>query len=117
VLVDTLRAATATGLSEVTLRDYPWFYGASRINAFLRGDLAVADAWDDREGSPKPPDSAVALRGRIVDLHGNPVAGATVVAWSGTLEGDATRAYLRVPDGQDPHMHYMGTCPDASAPP
>jgi hypothetical protein len=86
---------------------------ASRDNAFLRGDLEVAHAWDDRLGGPKPPDGAVALRGRVIDLHGNPVAGATVVAWSGTLEGDATRAYLRVPDGQDPHATYTGTAPPA----
>ena len=44
LLVDTLRAATASGLSEVKLRDLqglPWFIEAFRVNAFLRGDLAV----------------------------------------------------------------------------
>jgi hypothetical protein len=116
LLVDTLGAATAGGISEVKLRDLPdlpWFPAASRVNAFLRGDLAVAHAWDDRVGGPKSPDGAVALRGRVIDLHGNAVAGATVVAWSGTLEGDATRAYLRVPEGQDPHATYTGTAPPA----
>jgi hypothetical protein len=116
LLVDTLSAATAGGISEVKLRDLPdlpWFPAASRVNAFLRGDLAVAHAWDDRVGGPKSPDGAVALRGRVIDLHGNAVAGATVVAWSGTLEGDATRAYLRVPEGQDPHATYTGTAPPA----
>ena len=116
LLVDTLSAATASGISEVKLRDLPdlpWFPAASRVNAFLRGDLAGAHAWDDRVGGPKPPDVAVAVRGRVIDLHGNPVAAATVVAWSGTLEGDATRAYLRVPDGQDPHATYTGPAPPA----
>jgi hypothetical protein len=71
VLVDTLRAATATGLSEVKLRDTPhfwWFNAASRVNAFLRGDLTVAHAWDDREGGPKLADGAVTLQGRVIDL-------------------------------------------------
>jgi hypothetical protein len=116
LLVDTLSAATVSGLAEVKLRDLPdlpWFPEASRVNAFLRGDLAVAHAWDDRVGGPKALDGAVALRGRVIDLHGNPVAGATVVAWSGTLEGDATRAYLRVPEGLDPHATYTGTAPPA----
>jgi hypothetical protein len=116
LLVDTLRAATATALSEARLRGthhFWWFNAASRVNAFLRGDLAVAHAWDDREGGPKPPDGAVTLRGRVIDLHGNPVAGATVVAWSGSLEGDATRAYLHVPDTQDSAVHYTGTAPPA----
>ncbi|HEX3482960.1 MAG TPA: serine/threonine-protein kinase, partial [Kofleriaceae bacterium] len=116
LLVDTLSAATASGLSEVKLHDMPDFQSfpaASRGNAFLRGDLAVAHAWDDRVGAPKSPDGAVALQGRVIDLHGNPVAGASVVAWRGTLEGDATRAYLRVPDGQDPHATYTGTAPPA----
>jgi hypothetical protein len=113
--VDTLSAA-ASGLSEVKLldqADYRLLGAASRVNAFLRGDLAVAHTWDDRLGDPKPPDGAVALRGRVLDVHGNPVAGATVVAWSGTLEGDATRAYLRVPDGRDPHATYTGIAPPA----
>jgi hypothetical protein len=122
MLVDTLRAATASGLSEVKVRElqgFRWFIEAFRVNAFLRSDLAGAHAWDDREGGPKPPDGAVALQGRVIDLHGNPVAGATVVAWRGTLEGDATRAYLRVPGvpgapstpGAD--KSYMGTAPPA----
>src|SRR5262249_42649861 len=43
LLVDTLRAATATGWSEVRLlREHSWFNAAFRVNAFLRGDLAVA---------------------------------------------------------------------------
>ena len=122
VLVDTLRTATANGLSEVKVHDvqsFRWFMEASRVNAFLRGDLAVAHAWDDREGGPKPPDGAVALRGRVIDVHGNAVAGATVVAWSGTLEGDATRAYLRVPgvpgapSTQGADKRYTGTAPPA----
>jgi hypothetical protein len=41
------------------------------------------------------------------------VAGATVVAWRGTLEGDATRAYLRVPGALDRVVHYTGTAPPA----
>jgi hypothetical protein len=49
----------------------------------------------------------------VIDVHGNPVAGATVVAWRGTLEGDATRAYLRVPDGTDPHATYTGSAASA----
>jgi hypothetical protein len=106
MLVDTLRAAATTWESG-------WFKEAFRINAFLRGDLAVAHTWDDREGPPKPPDGAVALRGRVIDLHGNPVAGATVVAWSGILAGDAARAYLRVPGAQGGPMHHTGTAPPA----
>jgi predicted Ser/Thr protein kinase len=106
MLVDTLHAAATTWESG-------WFKVAFRKNAFLRGDLAVAHTWDDREGPPKPPDGAVALRGRVIDLHGNPVAGATVVAWRGILAGDATRAYLRVPRVQDPHVQYTGTAPPA----
>jgi hypothetical protein len=116
LLVDTLRAATATGMSEVQLlRDMAYFplYAPFRVNAFLRGDLAVAHAWDDREGGPSPPDGALAVRGRVVDRHGNPVAGATVVAWSGILAGDATRAYLRVPPRQEPRAHYLDTAPPA----
>jgi hypothetical protein len=115
LLVDALRAATDAGLSEVELHDmdFRWLPVGFRLNAFLRGDLAVAHAWDDRLGDPKPPDGAVALQGRVVDLHGNPVAGARVVAWRGTLEGDATRADLRVPDGTDPHATYTGTAPPA----
>jgi serine/threonine-protein kinase len=119
LIVDTQSAVMSSGLAEVKLLDLPDFRllaAASRDNAFLRGDLAVAHAWDDRVGGPKPPDGAVAFRGRVIDLHGNPVAGATVVAWSGTLEGDATRAYLRVPNGQDPHATYTGTAPPAYHP-
>jgi len=114
LLVDTLRAVKATGLSEVKLlRENSWLDAPFRVNAFLRGDLAVAHAWDDREGGPNPPDGAVALRGRVIDLDGKPVAGATVVAWSGTLEGDATRAYLRVPSVGIYHVHHTGTAPPA----
>ena len=114
LLVDTLSAAKATGLSEVKLPgESSWLNAAFRNNAFLRGDLAVAHAWDDREGGPKPRDGVVALRGRVIDLHGNPVAGATVVAWSGILEGDAARAYLRVPPAQYRAVHYTGTAPPA----
>jgi len=116
LLVDTMRTVSAGGVSEVELlRDMADFrYNASfRVNAFLRGDLAVAHAWDDREGGPVPPDSAVAIRGRVVDLHGNAVAGATVVAWSGILEGDATRAYLRVPGAHGPRERHTGTAPPA----
>jgi hypothetical protein len=115
LLGDTLRTATAGGTSEIKLlRDMGGFgfNAAFRGNAFFRGDLAIAHAWDDREGAPKPLDGAVAIRGRVVDVHGNAVAGATVVAWSGILEGDATRAYLRVPPAQ-PHSgpQYTGTAP------
>ena len=117
LLVDTLRTATASGLSEVKLlRDMGdfRFNAAFRVNAFLRGDLAIAHAWDDREGGPTPPDDAVAIRGRVVDVHGNAVAGATVVAWRGILEGDATRAYLRVPPAQSRSgPQYTGTAPPA----
>ena len=97
------------------LRDLAEFgyNGSFRVNAFLRGDLAVAHAWDDREGGPRPPDGAVALQGRVVDLHGDPVAGATVVAWRGTLEGDATRAYLRVPSPLGDRRRYTGIAPPA----
>jgi len=122
LLGDALHVATANGWSEVKLREIGhfkgvgqqgWFNAASRFNAFLRGDLAAAHAWDDREGAPKPPDGAAALRGRVIDLHGDPVAGATVVAWRGTLEGDATRAYLRVPSFLDMHLRYTGNAPPA----
>jgi hypothetical protein len=115
LLVDTVRAVTATGLSEVNLlRDNSWINAQFRANAFLRGDLAVAHAWDDREGGPKPPEGAVVLRSRVIDLHGTPVAGATVVAWSGSLQGDAARAYLRVPGARSPGVHYYsGTAPAA----
>jgi predicted Ser/Thr protein kinase len=107
MLVDTLRAAATTWESG-------WFKWEFRGNAFLRGDLAAAHTWDDREGGPKPAGGAVALRGRVIDLHGNPVAGATVVAWSGILAGDAARAYLRVPGApQDPSVHHTGTAPPA----
>ncbi|HMG21187.1 MAG TPA: carboxypeptidase-like regulatory domain-containing protein, partial [Kofleriaceae bacterium] len=106
MLVDTLRAAATTSESG-------WFKAAFRSNAFLRGDLAVAHTWDDRAGGPKPADGAVALRGRVIDLDGNPVAGATVVAWSGILAGDATRAYLRVPGAQGGGVHHTGTAPPA----
>jgi hypothetical protein len=63
--------------------------------AQLRGDLAAAHAWADREPSPMPPAGAVAISGRVVGADGRGVAGATVVAWRGILEGDATRAYAR----------------------
>ncbi|HMG55823.1 MAG TPA: protein kinase, partial [Kofleriaceae bacterium] len=106
MLVDTLRAAATTWESG-------WFKAAFRSNAFLRGDLAVAHTWDDRAGGPKPADGAVALRGRVIDLDGNPVAGATVVAWSGILAGDAARAYLRVPGAQGGAVHHTGTAPPA----
>jgi tRNA A-37 threonylcarbamoyl transferase component Bud32 len=116
LLDDTLRAVTATGVSEVRLlRDIAdsQFNAAFRVNAFLRGDLAVAHAWDDREGPPKPPAGALAVHGRVVDRHGDPVAGATVVAWSGILEGDATRAYLRVPGVASGGVDHTGNPPPA----
>lgn len=94
VLLDTQRTAIAAGFAEVRLRPLMWSF---RLIALLRGDLASAHEWDDREPRPKPVDAAAATRGRVVDLHGNAVAGATVVAWSGVLEGDATRAYRRAP--------------------
>jgi len=113
LLADTSRAAPATGSSEARLlRGGAWLNGYFRLNAFLRGDLAAAHASDDRQGGPQPPDAAVALRGRVVDLHGDPVAGATVVAWRGSLEGDAARAYLRVPGAQSSGVHdYSGAVP------
>ena len=115
LLVDTVRALTATGSSEgELLRDHSWLKAQFRVYAFLRGDLAVAHAWDDREGVPRPPNGAVARQGRVIDLRGNPVAGATVVAWSGSLQGDAARAYLRAPPAQRPGVHYdSGTAPHA----
>jgi predicted Ser/Thr protein kinase len=114
LLVDTVRAATAAGWSEVKLLgENSWLVPPFRVNAFLRGDLAAAHAWDDREGGPKPPHGAAPLRGRVIDRHGNPVAGATVVAWSGILAGDATRAYLRVPSVLSGGVHHTGNAPPA----
>ena len=113
LLVDTLQAVRATGASEAKLlRDNSWLMAAFRFNAYLRGDLAVAHAWNDRDDPPRPPDGAVALRGRVIDLQGSPVVGATVVAWRGILEGDATRAYLRVPSVAS-GLHHTGNAPSS----
>jgi predicted Ser/Thr protein kinase len=65
------------------------------LTAWLRGDLAGAHAWADRADPSRLPADAVAHAGRVIDADGKAVAGATVVAWRGTLEADATRVQGR----------------------
>jgi len=105
--LDTMRAASTAKLSAFKLRG-----GAAvlRLLAELRGDLAAAHEWADRENPPAPAADAVALTGRVVASDGSGVAGATVVAWSGILEGDATRAYRRA-RGDMGGVLYEGTAP------
>lgn len=109
MLVDTERAATAARVPDDKLYVLKQRF---RIVALLRGDLAAVHEWSDREGAATPANGAVAMRGRVVDVHGNAVGGATVVAWVGILEGDARRAYWRAPHTMDP-LHYEGDAPPA----
>jgi hypothetical protein len=72
------------------------FDEAMLIVAELRGDLAAAHAAIDRLGPLTPPADWPAITGRVVDREGKPVANATVVAWTGTLFGDASRIRMRL---------------------
>jgi serine/threonine protein kinase len=60
--------------------------------AYLRGHLGDAHALADRVPPASPPASAPVITGRVVTATGQPAAGARVIAWHGTLAGDAERA-------------------------
>jgi len=109
MLLDTERAATTARVPADRLTA---LQQRLQIIAMLRGDLAGMHEWSDREGAPAPVSGAAALRGRVVDVHGDAVIGATVVAWTGILEGDAGRAYRRAPRTRRPVDH-AGAAPPA----
>ncbi|MEO8550729.1 MAG: hypothetical protein ABI678_12175, partial [Kofleriaceae bacterium] len=60
--------------------------------AWRRGDLEEVHARSDKSAHEQELSENV-IDGHVVDAQGTPVAGARVVAWMGTLEGDATRSY------------------------
>jgi tetratricopeptide (TPR) repeat protein len=90
LLIDAERATASVRVPDDARADLA---RALALVAALRGDLAAAHAWADREPPRKPPPGAVEISGRVVDSTGRGVAGASVVAWRGALDGDATRAY------------------------
>ena len=63
--------------------------------AWRRGDLDEAHARADGDDRVVPPGDTVAIAGVVVGPDHAPVAGARVIAWRGTLAGDATRANTR----------------------
>jgi tRNA A-37 threonylcarbamoyl transferase component Bud32 len=88
---DMERIAGEHGLSKKKQREdlfqTLWFV------ARMRGELEAAHRWVDVLDKAFLPTKSVELAGRVVDANGAGVAGATVVAWRGTLVGDARRAY------------------------
>ncbi len=67
---------------DATLEDHPWSYGTILARA---PDLAfgLANPWSDsRELTPRLARDDVPISGRIIDLQGRPVAGATVTVLS-----------------------------------
>ena len=59
---------------------------------WLRGDLDEIHARADKADVAEAP-KGTPITGRVVNADGTPAAGATVVAWTGRLDGDITRVY------------------------
>ena len=91
LLGETERAVASAGLAD---GDMSPLWSTQKLVAQLRGDLASSHAYGDRHGPPVLDVPTVTVTGRVVDGANRPVSGATVVAWTGPLEGDATRAYV-----------------------